>query len=83
MYLFYTKETSGISGGPKVERGFGWAPPKPIHWLPCVEAKERENHPHYAINPRMKEPPKMNHNHWIWISQINDEDVTLIYKQTR
>lgn len=55
--------------------GFGRVVPKPIQWLPCVQAEERENHPYWPVNPRTKELPEMNHHRWISISHINDWDV--------
>ena len=56
---------SGISGGPKAVNGLVRALPDPIQWLPHVQAKGRENHPHRAVNPHTHEPPEMNLNRWI------------------
>lgn len=72
-----------ISGRPKAVNGLGWALLDPIQWLPHVQAEERENHPHQVVKPYMKGPPETNHCCWIWISQINNGDAKLVYKQTQ
>jgi len=74
---------SRISSGPRAVSGLGRAPHDPIQRLPHVQAKERENHPHLAVNPHMKEPPEMNHDHWIWIYQINGGDAILTNRRIR
>ena len=62
-------------GRNKVVCGLGQALPEPIHWLPCVQAEEKENHPHRAINLHTEGTPEIDLYHWIWICQINGGDV--------
>lgn len=81
--FFNTKETGRILGRPWVVSGLSRALPDPIQWLPRVQAKERENHLHWVVNPCTKGLPEMNHNRWIWISQINSGDAMSTYRQTR
>jgi len=59
--VFLYKGNKRILGGPKVESGLGRALPDPVHWLPRVQAEERENHPHQVVNLRTEGTSEMDH----------------------